>query len=83
MADKSDKGGKKNENMKKNQPDIKMGASDSSTFSYEVPIPGASQDEIRMGVTSDYQSFKNAQSWGQHHVQQSVAQLEQIVRCID
>lgn len=77
MAEKSDK--KKNE-VKKNQADIRSGTSDSSTFSYEVPIPGAAPETIRMDNASrDFHPLMNTQSWAMDHVKRSVLQLEQIV----
>jgi hypothetical protein len=77
MADKSDKGTKKNDTGKKNQPEIR---SDSSTFSYEVPIPGAAPETIKMTNSAGvFQTSGNAQTWGQEHIQRSILQLEQIV----
>lgn len=74
MTEKSDKG-KKNETGKKNQTETK--SEDSSTFSYEVPIPGAAPEPIKKSLGKDF--IGNAQTWGQEHIQQSVSQLEQIV----
>ena len=77
MAEKSDKG-KKNETGKKNQTETKSG--DSSTFSYEVPIPGAAPETIKKSNSPrDFQHFGNVQTCGQEHIQRSVLQLEQIV----
>ena len=75
MADKSDKGGKKTDNGKKNQTDVRTSLTDSSTFSYEVPIPGATPETIKMSSATG----TTQRSWGQEHVQQSIVHLEQIV----
>jgi hypothetical protein len=80
MAEKSDKGAKKNDAGKKNQTEIRSVPLDSSTFSYEVPIPGAAAETAKVtNLLREFQPLGNAQTWGQEHIQRSVLQLEQIV----
>ena len=84
MTDKTDKGVKKNDNSKKNPQDVRATplSSDSSTFCYEVPIPGAIHEPLKASTTGiGSQAFSmNAKPWGQDHIERSIFQLEQIVR---